>query len=83
LLVERENPGAIADALCRLLANPELRASMRRAGQAKAQDYNWPRVATQVLDYYAEVLERRAARPEPQRVRFARVKRMAGMLMRV
>lgn len=83
LLVERENPGALADALCRLLANPELRASMRRAGQAKAQDYNWPRVATQVLDYYAEVLERRAARPEPQRVRFARVKRMAGMLMRV
>jgi phosphatidylinositol alpha-mannosyltransferase len=81
LLVEPRNPGAIADALCRLLGNPELRASMRRAGQATAQAYDWPRVATQVLDYYHEVLERREAQPEPQRVRFARVRRMAGMLM--
>jgi phosphatidylinositol alpha-mannosyltransferase len=83
LLVEPRNPGAVADALCRLLGNPELRANMRRAGQAKAREYDWPRVATQVLDYYFEVLERRAAEPVSQRVRFARVKRMAGMLMRV
>jgi phosphatidyl-myo-inositol alpha-mannosyltransferase len=83
LLVEPKNPGALADALCRLIGNPELRAHMRRAGQANAQLYDWPRVATQVLDYYAEVLERREAEPEPQRVRFARVRRMAGMLMRV
>jgi hypothetical protein len=37
-----------------------------------------------VLDYYHEVLERRAAEPRPVNgVRFARVRRMAGMLMRV
>ena len=83
LLVEPQNPGALADGICRLLANPEVRASMRRAGQAKAQAYDWPTVATQVLEYYAEVLERREAEPLPQRVRFARVRRMAGMLMRV
>jgi phosphatidylinositol alpha-mannosyltransferase len=83
LLVEPQNPGALADGICRLLANPEVRASMRRAGQAKAQAYDWPTVATQVLDYYSEVLERREAEPLPQRVRFARVRRMAGMLMRV
>jgi phosphatidylinositol alpha-mannosyltransferase len=84
LLVEPKNSDAIADAVCRLLANPELRATMRRAGQATARDYDWPRVAGQVLDYYAEVLERRATAPwTPQRVRFARVRRMAGMLMRV
>jgi phosphatidylinositol alpha-mannosyltransferase len=84
LLVARENAGALADALCGLLANPELRARMRRAGQFKAQAYDWPRVASQVLDYYSEVLERREEiEPEPQRVRFARVRRMAGMLMRV
>jgi phosphatidylinositol alpha-mannosyltransferase len=83
LLVEPQNPGALADSICRLLANPEVRASMRRAGQAKAQAYDWPTVATQVLDYYSEVLERREAEPLPQRVRFARVRRMAGMLMRV
>ena len=84
LLVERQNPGALADAVCRLLANPELRARMRRAGQEKARGYDWPRVASQVLDYYDEVLERRESiEVEPQRVRFARVRRMAGMLMRV
>jgi phosphatidylinositol alpha-mannosyltransferase len=83
LLVEPRNPGAIADALCRLLSHPEQRAAMRRAGQQTAQAYDWPRVATQVLDYYAEVLARREAEPEPQRIRFARVRRMAGMLMRV
>ncbi|MBV9326605.1 MAG: glycosyltransferase family 4 protein [Chloroflexi bacterium] len=83
LLVERQNPGALADAVCRLLGNPELRASMRRAGQFKAREFDWPRVAAQVLDYYEEVLEKREIEPERRRVRFARVKRMAGMLMRV
>jgi hypothetical protein len=66
-----------------LLANPELRASIRRAGQDKARGYDWPRVASQVLDYYFEVLARREAEPEPRRVRFARVRRVAGMLTRV
>jgi phosphatidylinositol alpha-mannosyltransferase len=84
LLVEPQNPGAIADAVCRLLSNPELRASLRQAGQAAARDYDWPRVASQVLDYYDQVLERREfAEPEPRQARFARVKRVAGMLMRV
>jgi phosphatidyl-myo-inositol alpha-mannosyltransferase len=83
-LVEPKNSGAIADAVSRLLGNPEQRATMRRAGQMKAQGYDWPRVATQVLDYYVDVLDRRAAgSPAPHRERFARVRRMAGMLMRV
>ena len=81
LLVERQNPAALADALCRLLANPETRAQMRRVGQETARAFDWSRVASLVLDYYAEVLERREIEPERHRVRFARVKRMAGMLM--
>ena len=81
VLVERQNPAALADALCRLLASPELRAQMRRVGQTTARAYDWPRVAGQVLDYYREVLERREMEPEPQHVRFARVRRVAGMLM--
>jgi len=84
LLVEPQNPAALADALSRLLANPELRAAMRRAGQNKAQRFDWPRVAAEVFSYYQDVLERRREEePEPQRVRFARVKRMAAMLTRV
>jgi len=82
LLVERQNPGALADAVCRLLGAPELRASMRRAGQAKARRFDWPTVAAEVLAYYEGVLERREAEPVTQRVRFARMKRMAGMLIR-
>lgn len=82
LLVERQNPGALADAICRLLGSPEVRATMRRAGIAKALNFDWPHVADQVLAYYAEVLERRATEPEPQ-PRFARVRRVAGALLRV
>jgi phosphatidylinositol alpha-mannosyltransferase len=86
LLVERQNPGALADALSRLLNSPELRATMRRAGQMKAQRFDWPRVSAEVLSYYHEVLDRRGEvepEPQPQRVRFASIRRMAGMLMRV
>jgi phosphatidylinositol alpha-mannosyltransferase len=85
LLVERQNPGALADALCRLLGSPELRANMRRVGQLKARRFDWPRVAVEVLAYYEEVLERREMEPltNPQRVRFARVRRVAGALLRV
>jgi hypothetical protein len=56
---------------------------MRRAGQLKARRYDWSRVASEVLDFYEEVLDRGETEPEPQRIRFARVRRMAGMLMRV
>jgi phosphatidylinositol alpha-mannosyltransferase len=80
LLVERQKPAAIASAVARLLGDLELRARMRHAGQDIAQAYDWPRVAAQVLSYYYEVLQRREAQPEPQRVRFARVRRMAGLL---
>lgn len=82
LLVERQNPGALADAICRLLGNPEARANMRRAGVAKARNFDWPRVAAEVLDYYEEVLERRVTEPEPE-PRFARMRRVAGALLRV
>jgi phosphatidylinositol alpha-mannosyltransferase len=80
LLVETKNAGALADAICRLLANPSLRAAMREAGQAKALRYDWPRVAGEVLEYYSDVLDRRAAVPQVQSPRFARVRRMAGLL---
>lgn len=82
-LVQPQDPGSLADAVSQLLSNPHLRETMRRAGQAKAQLYDWPRIGAQVLDYYDYVLERRQAEPTPQRVRFRRVRRMANLLMRV
>jgi phosphatidyl-myo-inositol alpha-mannosyltransferase len=83
LLVEAQDPEAIAAAIGQLLESADLRDSMRLAGQAKARLYDWPRVAAQVLDYYRDVLERREAEPTQQRVRFERVRRMANLLMRV
>ncbi len=82
LLVERQNTGALADGLCRLLSNPEMRAMMRHAGQTKARQFDWPRVAAEVLAYYEQVLERRDSEPARQTARFARVRRMAGALLR-
>ncbi len=49
----------------------------------EARRFDWPTVAAEVLSYYEEVLERREAEPVTQRVRFARVKRVAGKLIRV
>ncbi|HEY3063880.1 MAG TPA: glycosyltransferase family 4 protein [Chloroflexota bacterium] len=83
LLVPPQDPEALADALGRLLKAPDLRQAMRQQGQAKARLYDWPRIAAQVLDYYADVLERREREPTPQRVRFGRVRRVANLLMRV
>ena len=80
LLVETKNTGALADAICRLLANPSLRASMREAGPHKARRYDWPRVAGEVLEYYSDVLDRQVEVPQVQAPRFARVRRMAGLL---
>jgi phosphatidylinositol alpha-mannosyltransferase len=81
LLVQPQDADALAEGIGRLLNNPDLRAGMRDAGQTKARRYDWPRVAGEVLDYYQEVLDRHARAPHEERVRFARVRRMAGLLM--
>jgi phosphatidylinositol alpha-mannosyltransferase len=57
LLVQPENERRLADALVRLLKDPDLRGRMGRQGQTKAADYSWDKVAQQVLDYYRELLE--------------------------
>jgi len=83
LLVKPQDPEALADALNRLLTEPERRATMRVHGQATARRYDWPRIAGEVLSYYLDVLERRADEPTPQRARFRRVRRVANFVMRV
>jgi phosphatidylinositol alpha-mannosyltransferase len=56
LLVQPRHPQALAKAIIDLLGDPERRARMGRAGQRKAPDYDWSRVARQVLDFYRQVL---------------------------
>jgi phosphatidylinositol alpha-mannosyltransferase len=80
VLVPPEDREALAAALSGLLLNPGQRQRMVRAGQRKARDYDWPQVAQQVLRYYGETLERRAELEAIPRVRFSRMRRMAGLL---
>jgi phosphatidylinositol alpha-mannosyltransferase len=52
LLVPPRDERAVADAVCRLLQDPNLRRTMGEQGQVTAQQYAWERVAEQVLDLY-------------------------------
>jgi len=57
VLAESGSPDAIAQALCALLDNDLLAASLRRCGPARAAHFSWPAHARCVLDIYRTVLE--------------------------
>lgn len=78
LLFQPKNEGELATALARLLADSAARSRMGRAGQQKAVQYRWEKVAKTVLAYYEEVITRRQLEPEADRARFARVRRAAS-----
>jgi glycosyltransferase involved in cell wall biosynthesis len=55
--------GAVADAIARLLADPELRRRMGAAGRASvAQRYSWDKVGEQLEAAYARILDERSHR---------------------
>jgi len=59
LLVGPENETALAQAIIRLLREPEVRRKMGERGQARAEGYSWVKVTQQLLDYYRELLARK------------------------
>lgn len=59
LLVQPESEHSLALAAVRLLADRETRAHMSIAARSKGAEYSWPKVASQVLDFYEEVYERK------------------------
>jgi phosphatidylinositol alpha-mannosyltransferase len=61
LLVPPHEPKELAQAIARLLDDPELRASMSAAGRERAEQFSWPRVTAKVDDYYGFVIRRLAA----------------------
>jgi phosphatidylinositol alpha-mannosyltransferase len=61
LLVPPHEPKQLAQAIARLLGDPDLRAEMAAAGQARAEAFSWPRVAARVEEYYGFVIRRLAA----------------------
>jgi phosphatidylinositol alpha-mannosyltransferase len=61
LLVPPHEPKELAQAIARLLDEPQLRAEMSDAGRARAEAFSWPRVTAKVEDYYGFVIRRLAA----------------------
>ncbi len=54
LLVDPRDPAAVADAITRLLLDPELARRLGSAGQARAQSYAWPLIAERVEEMLFE-----------------------------
>jgi phosphatidylinositol alpha-mannosyltransferase len=52
LLVDTQQPRQLADAMNALFADPERRRMMGEAGRRKASTYDWPLVASRILDVY-------------------------------
>jgi phosphatidylinositol alpha-mannosyltransferase len=60
LLIEPENEHALADALISLLTNPGVRAEMGQRGREKAQRYDWPIIARELIGLYERLLAEKA-----------------------
>lgn len=58
LLTPPRNSMKLAAALALLLKHEPLRRRLAQAGLQRACIYAWPHVSSQILDYYAELLER-------------------------
>jgi glycosyltransferase involved in cell wall biosynthesis len=63
LLVPARDPAAMADAARRVLADPQLAASLAGAGLRTAARYTWAQVQPQLFDVYARALGRATLRP--------------------
>ena len=57
LLVPPQNPQAMADAMLKLLAEPETRRRLRQAGLQLAAQYTWAQVRPRLLKVYHSVID--------------------------
>ena len=54
LLVPPKDSASLADALAKLVRDPELRRQMGESGMETAEEYRWGKIARQVMDYYLD-----------------------------
>jgi len=63
LLVPKQDPEALADAIIQLLSDPEKAKAMGRRGRELVETkYNWKTIVKQVLDLYAEAKAKKAGK---------------------
>ena len=53
LLVDRSEPELFANAMQRLMGDPELRQRLAAGGRARAGEFSWPKIASQYVAAYA------------------------------
>lgn len=71
LVFPEGDAGALAQALRKLLADPELRTRLAQDGRRRAeQHYTWERVAEQTYELYRNVLKSQAAEARAKPIRF-------------
>jgi len=58
ILVEPQNPRALAAALYTLARDPDMRHDMGEAGRLRAPEFSWDRVTEQIVDFYYETRDR-------------------------
>ena len=52
LLIDPDDPGDIARALCRAVEEPDLRRDLCRKGSARAAGFTWERCIRQTVELY-------------------------------
>lgn len=72
ILVPPGDAGMLAEAVARLLGDPDLLRQMGEAGRRRATRFDWKAVASEVEEIYHEALDARA-RPAPARFRRLRL----------
>jgi len=60
LLVEPENPRALAEALLEVLTDRELRSKLSIQGRKKVMAYSWERIAKRLETFYYETIEKKS-----------------------
>ncbi len=60
LLVPPRDSEALAGAICRLLGDANMRASMGAKGREHAGEFSWPRITSRIVDYYQMLIEQHA-----------------------
>jgi phosphatidylinositol alpha-mannosyltransferase len=58
IMVPPKNAGKLAEAILKLSKDEKLRQQMAARGKPKAMKYDWSLLATRLLDFYTETLER-------------------------